>query len=269
MKRDSNERDPDRNSSGEAERTNGSGAAASPEERRAFEEVQEFPAFFLELLRAVFTAIFWLFHGLRYRGRENIPSEGPVIIAPNHVSYYDPLLVGVGIRRRLSSMAWDALFKVPLLGWGMRKLGAFPVDPKSADVQAYRICLEALKRGGVVQVFPEGHRGAGDEVESFRSGAARLALRSGATVVPVTITGAFESWPRWRLFPRPRCRIVVKFHRPIRVRDDNPKGEELRAAVEDLNDKVAAPIRRRYTAYRRLQRRKRRKIPSAPDGEKQ
>src|SRR6478672_8312146 len=76
---------------------------------------------------------FWLFHCVRYRGQGNIPEKGPIIIAPNHVSYYDPTLVGAGVPYPLRFMAWDALFKVPLLKGILEKYGAYPVKPQSAD----------------------------------------------------------------------------------------------------------------------------------------
>src|SRR5262245_46939803 len=92
-------------------------------------------------------------------GVENVPEEGAVIIAGNHPSYLDPLLVGLPIRRKIRFMAWDALFKVPLLGQVIKAVGAFPVDIRKGQGEAaYRQALSVLESGEALGVFPEGQR---------------------------------------------------------------------------------------------------------------
>ena len=219
----------------------------------------------LEVCRAISLAYFKPAHGVRYRGQKNIPEAGPVIVAPNHSTYYDAILVATGIKRRVRTMAWDALFRVPLLGPSIRWFGAFPVDAESYDAQAYKQCLRILLRGGALVIFPEGRRTMGTELAPFEPGVARLALRTGALIVPTTITGAFEAFPRWRKCPRPRWRIIVKFHRPIAPpKNVHLRGEELRQTVEALTEAIIRSIRRRYAAHLRLQRRRGRPLPAPP-----
>ena len=222
------------------------------------------------LVRAICAVLFIVFYRLRIRGKENSPADGPVIIAPNHVTYLDPLLAGYGvpIRRRVRSMAWDALFRIPVQGSVMRWLGAFPVAPGSADANAYKQCLRILQRGEALQIFPEGRRGGGRSLEPFEAGAARMALKSGAPIVPVTITGAFEAWPKWRKWPRPHWPITVTYHEPIVPPKGPLRGAELRAAVEDLTSQMREPISEHYQAYIKTQTDKGRILPAPPEDAK-
>jgi 1-acyl-sn-glycerol-3-phosphate acyltransferase len=215
-------------------------------------------------LRVYFTG----FHRLRIRGQENVPLEGPIIVAPNHVSYYDPPLAGVASPRRLRSMAQGGLFDWRPLAWTIHRLGGVSVDRSTVSASAYKACLSILNHGGPILVFPEGRRGLGNGLQPFETGVARLALRTGAAIVPTTITGAFERWPRWRKRPTVFLGgpITVKFHPPLRIAKAPLRGEELRSAIEEINEALARPIRRRYEAYLRLQRRLGHAMPDPPPG---
>src|SRR5262245_48891840 len=79
-------------------------------------------------LKLILLPLFKILFAVEYHGLENIPKTGAVILAGNHPSYLDPVLIGLPLKRFIRFMAWDALFKVPFLGWLIRKLGAFPVD---------------------------------------------------------------------------------------------------------------------------------------------
>lgn len=218
------------------------------------------------LVRRLLRLYFRLFHCIRIRGQQYIPRQGPVIIAPNHVSYYDPPIVGLAVPRQVRTMAWNALFKVPLLGWAMRKLGAFAVDPAQADAAAYKHSLQILRHGHCVIIFPEGRRSLGSDLEPFEMGVARLAIRTGATVVPATLTGALEAWPRWRYFPRLFRPVQIKFHPPLQPPSGELRGEALHEAVETINASIRRPVRRRYLAWRRLLRIKRQPLLAPPQG---
>src|SRR5262245_25873620 len=171
------------------------------------------------LLRVLFT--------VEHQGVENVPEDGAVIIAGNHPSYMDPLLVGLPIKRRIRFMAWDALFRIPLLGQVIKAVGAFPVDiRKGRGEAAYREALLVLENGEALGIFPEGQRSDQAAMGDLRAGVARLAIESGAPIVPVTIGGAMRAWPKWKLLPRP-AKIIVRYHEPIRL------SEEERAANRD------------------------------------
>lgn len=158
---------------------------------------------------------FSLFFKIRVVGRENVPASGAVILASNHQSYLDPPLVGAGLRRQLNIMARKSLFqKFFLFTWLIRSLNAFPVERDRGDIGAVRETMKRLEEGAVVLAFPEATRTHTGEIGDLKRGLFVIATRAGAPVVPTVIDGAFESWPRTRLFPRP-SRITIAFGKPL------------------------------------------------------
>lgn len=166
--------------------------------------------------RRILQALFRFFFIYDCRGQEHLPATGPAVVASNHPSYLDSVLLSIGVRRPIRFMAWEQLFKVPLLGWVIRSFGAFPVNPaKGQGREAYAKAKALVAAGKVVGIFPEGHRSHLGRLEpTLREGAARLARETGAPLVPATILGAYRAWPRFRSLPRP-ARIRVRFHSPI------------------------------------------------------
>jgi 1-acyl-sn-glycerol-3-phosphate acyltransferase len=151
---------------------------------------------------------------LRVRGAENVPSAGGVLIASNHQSFLDPIIVSVSNRRPVTFMARDSLFRNPLFGWLISRLGAFPVRRGRADREAVREAIARLRAGAVLLIFPEGHRTGDGRLGRLRSGPAMLAHRAGAPIVPAIISGAFEAWPRTRRMFRFRP-VSIVYGRPI------------------------------------------------------
>ncbi|MCX7568957.1 lysophospholipid acyltransferase family protein [Tumebacillus sp. DT12] len=149
--------------------------------------------------RALFRGYFQVFHRWQVSGAENVPQNGAVIIAANHISNLDPPLVGSGCRRKVNFMAKAELFKIPVLGWLIRDFGAFPVRRGAGDRAALRTVFKLLDEGQVLGLFPEGTRSKSGEVEEGQSGAATFALRSGATVVPAAIIGPVKLFKPLRL----------------------------------------------------------------------
>ena len=191
-------------------------------------------------------ALFRILFTLEYTGREKVPDDGPVVIAGNHPSYLDPLLIGIGIDRRVFFMAWDRLFKVPLLGQLMRAFGAFPVRLGTKDPNAFNAALEVLKDGRVLGIFPEAGRTKLGPMNPLKTGAVRLAIESKAALVPVTITGAFDAWPSSRMLPVLR-KITVKYHDPIVL---DPVEVEQRRDDKDYHEEITERLRK--TIERRL-----------------
>jgi 1-acyl-sn-glycerol-3-phosphate acyltransferase len=138
-------------------------------------------------------------------------------------------------------MAWDAMFRVPLVGSLMRAFGSFPVDVRPGKGrEAYAKAKALLAQGELIGIFPEGKRSrAGWMEESLREGAARLAWETGAPLVPATITGAFRAWPHYQSLPRP-ARIRVRFHEPIDPTPyrDRPEEQALPAMLAELRRRV-------------------------------
>jgi len=140
---------------------------------------------------------------IRYSGRENVPSEGPVLVVCNHQSYLDPVAIGAGCPQRLSYMARKTLFRFSPFGWLIHSVNAIPLDTEGIGFGGVKETLRRLKRGEMVLIFPEGERCWDSEVAPFQPGFATLAIRGRSTILPVGIEGAFEAWPRFRKLPRP------------------------------------------------------------------
>jgi len=138
------------------------------------------------ILRVIYTLLF----RLEARGVENIPESGPVILASNHISNFDPPTVGVKIRRKVHFMAKEELFKVPVLGPLIRSFGAFPVKRGGVSKDAIKSAITLVKAGNMMGIFPEGSRN--NQSGMAKKGAAMIAVRSGAVVVPAAIIGNYK-----------------------------------------------------------------------------
>jgi 1-acyl-sn-glycerol-3-phosphate acyltransferase len=199
----------------------------------------------LSLLKLIGRPLFRILFSVEYHGLENVPQGGPVILAGNHPSYLDPILIVLPIKRAVRFMAWDALFRVPLLGPIIKAMGAFPVDTgRGKGEAAYREALRVLMDGEALGIFPEGKRSERGPMDELRTGTARLAIETGAPIIPITIGGAFRAWPKHRLLPKP-AKIVVRYHRPIRPGELNQAARtDDRALQQELTRAVAASINR-------------------------
>lgn len=173
---------------------------------------------------------FRLTGGLRSVGRENVPKEGAVILAPLHVSHLDPPAVACACSRRLNFMAKEELFRVPVLGPIIRSLDAFPVKRGEGDTEAIRLTISLLEQGKCVLVFPEGTRGDAISIQPINKGVTMLARRTGAWVVPVGMVGSHKVLPKGQSKPK-RHRITVAFGKPFRYQDiQSPSEKEAREA---------------------------------------
>jgi 1-acyl-sn-glycerol-3-phosphate acyltransferase len=168
------------------------------------------------ILKAALESLFRLLFVYECEGVSLVPKEGPALIAANHASYLDPILLSLDVERPIHFMAWDALFRVPVLGPFMRAFGAFPVDIQPGKGHAAYLEARTLVEGGeLVGVFPEGKRShTGWMDPTLREGVARLALETGAPLIPASISGSYRAWPYSRAVPSPSP-IRVRFHEPI------------------------------------------------------
>ena len=203
---------------------------------------------FMRIVIGILRPFVWLVCRLMYKARfhgvENIPAEGACIIAPNHVTFVDPIWITIPIRRRIYYMAWDKPFEIPVLGVLMRAFGAFPLSLDRIDATAHREALARLKKGCALVVFPEGGRCKTGRIEPFKLGAFRLALAHGSPIVPVTIEGGYEVWPRGRLLPRLWGRITITYHPPIEVEKvpEKTSKTELRSRARLLATRTSETI---------------------------
>ena len=155
-----------------------------------------------------------LLFGLRVYHRHRLPAAGGVLVVANHQSYLDPILAAVGMPRPFHPMARESLFRFAPLALVIRSLYAFPVRRSSADLGAIREAMRRLREGAVVLMFPEATRTRDGSIGLLQAGSMTVAARAGVPVMPVVIDGAFEAWPRTRLWPRPHP-IRVACGRPI------------------------------------------------------
>lgn len=204
----------------------------------------------IRLLRFAVGLFFRIFHGVQFRGTEHLLAEGPMILAGNHPSFFDPFLVGLGTPRVVRFFMLKDLLDIVPFGWFARAWGAIPVTPGADNEPAMQRALRILRRGGVVGIFPEGRRSLKAIMGAVRPGVGRLAAEAGAPVVPVVLYGAFKAWPRTLLTPHPH-KIVVEFLAPI-VLDpaERARRRDDRAYHQETAEMVRARIVARQKEFR-------------------
>jgi 1-acyl-sn-glycerol-3-phosphate acyltransferase len=167
-------------------------------------------------------------------GQENVPDEPGVIVASNHLSIADPLLVCLTVeqlvRRRVRYMAKGEAFDWPLLGPLMAAYGGFGVRRGRPDREAYRMAREVLAAGDWLGLAPEGTRSRTGVLGEPKQGVALLAYRTGAPILPVGISGTERLWPIGARFPRPGTTVTLRFGTAVRRA---PAGDEARGADRD------------------------------------
>jgi 1-acyl-sn-glycerol-3-phosphate acyltransferase len=182
--------------------------------------------------RSLFRLMFCLLGRWTVEGRENVPAEGGVILAPNHISYLDPPLAGAAVKRPVYFMAKRELFEIPIFGRIIRCTHAFPVSRGTADRRALRQAQELLQRGEIVVVFPEGTRSPDGRLQEPELGIALIAARAKVPVVPMAFIGSDRMLPRGSSIIRP-ARLHVRIGPPLRFPEvyDRPADREALTAV--------------------------------------
>jgi 1-acyl-sn-glycerol-3-phosphate acyltransferase len=144
-----------------------------------------------------------------------IPREGALIVAANHASSADPVLIGAflnaAIDRPINWLGKRELTEWALAGWAFRRAGIHPVDRDAADLESFRTAMRILDAGQILAVFPEGTRSRDGALQHVREGVGMLALRSGALVLPVAVVDSDLMWPRGHLLPRFGKKVVVRY----------------------------------------------------------
>jgi len=155
---------------------------------------------------------FNVFGRMEVTGRENVPPYGPLIVVANHLSYNDPPSLAAALPRPLSFLGKQELFVPKAKGWLFNSMRVYPVD-RSFGVSALRTALNLLARDGAVVIFPEGQRSPEQKLIKGMAGAAYLAMKSQAPILPIGITGT-ENFPHQRM-PFPLCRFQVNIGPPF------------------------------------------------------
>jgi len=194
--------------------------------------------FFWLLFRGLFAAL----GGLRVENADRVPRRGGVMIAPNHVSFADPPVVAVCVKRYAWFLATDEMFEIPVLGTLAKIMRAFPIRQDSPDRTALRRTINLLKQGEAVVVFPEGHVSKDGRMQPIQAGTILLAMQTGVPIVPVGVIATDRMMPphQWKL-RHAGTRIIVRFGEPISV-DELTGGLSGRAALDHGVDVLARAI---------------------------
>jgi 1-acyl-sn-glycerol-3-phosphate acyltransferase len=165
---------------------------------------------------------------------DEIPHEGPVILAANHTSNLDAVVLGSWLMptlgRRIHWLGKKELFAWPVVGWAAANGGVHPVDRGAADVEAFRLARRILDEGHILFVFPEGTRSPDGQLQAAQDGVAVLAIRTGAPIVPLAIAGSNRVWPKGQKLPHPGGHVTARVGRPFRPSDELPAGTDRRTA---------------------------------------
>lgn len=169
--------------------------------------------------------LYKLFYDFHIEGTENIPQDKPVVLASNHRSYADPVILTMPMKLPVSYMAKEELFHNKLFGWFIRKLGAFPVVRGSGDMQVIDDSIKILESGRNLVIFPEGTRSKDGKVGKGKTGVAMIAAKSGADVVPCGIIFEGEKLHF-------RSKLTLKFGKPIKAEEIAVEGNSPRELKE-------------------------------------
>jgi 1-acyl-sn-glycerol-3-phosphate acyltransferase len=194
------------------------------------------PDLVYEIVRVLTSIYSWTFFRARGLGAERVPTSGPVILAPNHFSFMDHFFLGVSIRRKVRFMAKSQLFSGPLQ-WVYTHGGVFPVRRGYADEEAFVTAETILAAGGCVAMYCEGGRSrTGVLSRRARRGIGRLALESGAVIVPVAIHGSAKvrNWKRLQ-FPK----VTILYGEPFRYeRVEAPDRDQQQAVADEIFEEI-------------------------------
>ena len=173
--------------------------------------------------------IYKLFYNFHIEGVENIPQDRPLVMASNHRSYADPVILTMPMKRPVTYMAKEELFKNKLFGWFITKLGAFPVKRGSGDMQVIDDAVSILNSGRNLVIFPEGTRSKDGKVGKGKTGVALIAAKSGADVIPC---GSIFEGEKLKF----RSKLTLRFGKVI-------PAEEI--AVEDASPRALKDVKKR------------------------
>lgn len=199
------------------------------------------PALAWGIIRLLGRLAFFLLARVEVRGREHMPARGPFIVASNHLSWFDVPLVPAYMKLQTLTMAKEELFHSPVR-WLVRFMGGFPVKRGEADRQAIRAADELLKKGNVFFIFPEGTRSKTHRLAKGHSGLGMIALRTGASVIPVAIIGTENILKKFR------PRVILTFGEPITLKPAGRKTtrEDIENATDEVMAKIAAMLPPEY-----------------------
>lgn len=187
-----------------------------------------------DFVRVVLIAIFRYVFRCKVVGSDNIPKQGGVIIAANHLSLWDPPLAATFVPRYVHFMAKEELFKIPILGYIIRKLHSFPVRRGASDRAAIRTAIVLLNDGHCLGLFPEGTRSKTGTIRKAEPGIALIALKAGVPVVPTAVIGTNKIMSKGNFLPK----LEVRYGNPIQFVSDQTD----KVALQEFSQKIMDEI---------------------------
>ncbi|MCS7286079.1 MAG: lysophospholipid acyltransferase family protein [Anaerolineae bacterium] len=191
--------------------------------------------------------LFKLLSKVEVRGRENVPREGPIIIAINHLGHLDAPLVVAFTPREVEGIALVDLYRVPVVGQLLRLYGVIPVHRDQFDRNVINLSLKVLAQGKALALAPEARRSPSKALEKARNGVAYLAMKGQVPVIPAAITGTEDAPEKLLKFQRPR--ITLTFGRPITPPPFSRNKAALESFTEKIMREIAAMLPPRYRGY--------------------
>jgi len=192
------------------------------------------------IIKTIFFILFKIFWKIEITGSDNIPKKGSLIVAPNHVSYLDPVIIGISMKRKVHFIAKKEVFSTVLGNLFFRQLNAFPVDRDKIDMAALKNALNLLQQGEILGIFPEGTRSMNGELKEFKLGIIKIAMKAGAPILPVGIIGVHKIYPRGKKFPTLfKHKIIVRFGSPISFSTQKTKDKIYqKESLNELSQKI-------------------------------
>ncbi|MFH1259915.1 MAG: lysophospholipid acyltransferase family protein [Elusimicrobiota bacterium] len=189
------------------------------------------PNYLYRFGRFLFAVFFRLFWRTQVVGHKNIPPEGGVIIAANHISFLDPPLLGTAIKRETNFLAKEELFDLPVLGFLMRRVNAHPLKRDKQDVRALKTAMRILAAGKLLVLFPEGTRSKTGELQQAKSGIGMLSAKLQVPIIPAFI---WKTSRFWRFH-----RMAVIFGQPIYPPAQIKSKEDYKTISEEVMKQIA------------------------------
>lgn len=187
------------------------------------------------IARLIFCTFFKILFRAEIIGRENLPAEGPVIVAANHMSNWDPPLLATFLPRPISYMAKEELFTNPVFGAAIRQCHAFPVKRGAADRAAIKVAVQVLKLGKCLGLFPEGTRSKDGQMKKAEAGVALIASMAGSPVLPAAIIGTDRIFAKGEHFPQ----VAVIYGKPMQFTGDRKDKEQLADFSQSIMNEIA------------------------------
>jgi 1-acyl-sn-glycerol-3-phosphate acyltransferase len=192
---------------------------------------------------------------IRFVGMQNIPRQGAAILASNHISVIDPVIIALAPSyrgRTVRFLTAAEMFEKPFVGHGLRLIRQIPIRRGASDVKALEEAVEVIAAGALAGIFPEGGVGPGP-LQRGRRGAARIALAAGVPLIPAAIWGTHHRWPRsgFTLNPPWRPKVAAVFGPPITPVGSSRKPQDVRELTDRLMQEIAQALdRARHLAGR-------------------